>query len=75
MAPSTISRASAGRWVYRPKDASLHPGTMEVFSQPVRWMGYRPVFGKRRVRFYSCDDRADGLETLRPVNGGDAPSA
>jgi len=57
-----------GRWVYRPKDAHPHPGTMEGCREPVRSMGFRPAFGKRRVRFYSCDEHVEGLETLRPVN-------
>lgn len=34
-----------GRWVYRPKDAHPHPGTMEGCREPVRSMGYRAAFG------------------------------
>ena len=32
----------------------------------VRWMG-RTMVGKKRLRLWSCDGHADGLEDLHPV--------
>ena len=66
--PISNSPGSCWQWVYRPKDAVIHPGTMEGCPQPVRWVGFRAAFGKRRVRFYACDAHTEGLEDLRPVD-------
>ena len=39
--------------------------------EPVRWVGRRQV-GKKRMRLWSCEGHAEGLEDAKPIDLSDA---
>jgi hypothetical protein len=60
-------RAEPGRcfrMVSRPPGPQV--GSPTDCLEPVRWIGRRQV-GKKRMRLWSCEGHADGLEDPRPV--------
>lgn len=62
-------RAEPGRCF---RMVSQPPGGRQAGSptdcvEPVRWIGRRQV-GNKRMRLWSCEGRAEGLEDLRPIN-------
>lgn len=49
-------------------ESALAPNHPTPCREPVTWMGFRPAFGKPKVRFYTCEKHRDELTDLRPVN-------
>jgi hypothetical protein len=45
----------------------LSEGLAHADLEPVRWVGWRQV-GKKKMRLWSCEGHAEGLEDLRPVS-------
>jgi hypothetical protein len=67
-------RAEPGRCF---RMVSRHAGGYQAGSptdcvEPVRWTGRRQV-GKRRMRLWSCEGHAEGLDDLRPIARSLAP--
>jgi hypothetical protein len=48
------------------RDDGYRKGSPTDCLEPVRWIG-RTMVGKKRMRLWSCDGHAEGLEDLRPV--------
>ena len=61
-------RAEPGRcWRMVSRPAGYRVDTPTDCLEPVRWIGRRQV-GRKRMRLWSCEGHAEGLEDLRPVS-------
>jgi hypothetical protein len=64
---ANAARAEPGRCFRMvSRDDRYRKGSPTECPEPVRWIGRRQV-GKKRMRLWSCEGHAEGLEELRPI--------
>jgi hypothetical protein len=54
------------------RDDGYRKGSPTECREPVRWIGRRQV-GKKRMRLWSCEGHAEGLEELHPLPQATSP--